>query len=312
MFTYGHSGWSNLVSSLGEERAGEWSTEQVMTSHDMREIWPTCDEVFNPEVNNRYYSTLKLPWKLWFVESVQSIYNSMWSWHDNPISAADTNTQNTPSYQLQGVIYVCRQNVWRTVWRISTLVLLCKRLGCGDYFPITKHCYLVTKFLDKNPGKGGIPVHVFFPTTFPTPSQTCPNQLIWFCLLTTDQEADTSHKKFSSQSSIAAKMKPYQSVAHKEHPQWGHSLTSEEGIPNYGRYLVSCANCGKTYQSVFNTYIYPAPEILKNSNFPNSSSTSTLVSNWKWKYFFVTLTLSPVPVETEIRHLYLLLLDLHH
>ena len=260
MFTYGHSGWSNLVSSLGEERAGEWSTEQVMTSHDMREIWPTCDEVFNPEVNNRYYSTLKLPWKLWFVESVQSIYNSMWSWHDDPISAADTNTQNTPSYQLQGVIYVCRQNVWRTVWRICTLILLCKRLGCGDYFPITKHCYLVTKFLDKNPGKGGIPVHVFFPTTFPTPSQTYPNQLTRFSLLTTDWEPGTSHKKLSSQSSIAAKMKPYQSVAHKEHPQWGHSLTSEEGIPNCGRYLVSCANCGKRNKSVLNTYIScPSP-----------------------------------------------------
>ena len=86
-------------------------------------------------------------------------------------------------------------------------------------FPITKHCYLVTKFLDKNPGKGGIPVHVFFPTTFPTPSQTYPNQLIWFCLLTTDPEPGTSHKKFSSQSSIAAKMKPHQSVAHKEHPE---------------------------------------------------------------------------------------------
>ena len=260
MFTYGHSGWSNLVSSLGEERAGEWSTEQVMTSHDMREIWPTCDEVFNPEVNNRYYSTLKLPWKLWFVESVQSIYNSMWSWHDNPISAADTNTQNTPSYQLQGVIYVCRQNVWRTVWRICTLILLCKRLGCGDYFPITKHCYLVTKFLDKNPGKGGIPVHIFFHTTFPTPSQTYTNQLTGFSLLTTDREPGTSHKKFSSQSSIAAKMKPHQSVAHKEHPQWGHSLTSEEGIPNCGRYLVSCANCGKRNKSVLNTYIScPSP-----------------------------------------------------
>ena len=86
-------------------------------------------------------------------------------------------------------------------------------------FPITKHCYLVTKFLDKNPGKGGIPVHVFFPTTFPTPSQTYPNQLTRFSLLTTDQEPGTSHKKFSSQSSIAAKMKPHQSVAHKEHPE---------------------------------------------------------------------------------------------
>ena len=103
MFTYGHSGWSNLVSSLGEERAGEWSTEQVMTSHDMREIWPTCDEVFNPEVNNRYYSTLKLPWKLWFVKSVQSIYNSMWSWYDNPISVADIGlscwVESLPSFQ---------------------------------------------------------------------------------------------------------------------------------------------------------------------------------------------------------------------
>ena len=178
MFTYGHSGWSNLVSSLGEERAGEWSTEQVMTSHDMREIWPTCDEVFNPEVNNRYYSTLKLPWKLWFVESVQSIYNSMWSWHDNPIPAADTNTQNTPSYQLQGVIYVCRQNVWRTVWRICTLILLCKRLDVETIFPITKHCYLVTKFLDKNPGKGGIPVHVFFPQ--PSPLLPRPAQISLF------------------------------------------------------------------------------------------------------------------------------------
>ena len=33
--------------------------------------------------------------------------------------------------------------------------------------------------------------------------------------------------------------------------------------------------------SQYLTHIYAAPEILKNSNFPNSSSTSILVSNWK-------------------------------
>lgn len=30
-----------------------------------------------------YYYTLDLLWELWLVESIQSIYNSGWSWHDN-------------------------------------------------------------------------------------------------------------------------------------------------------------------------------------------------------------------------------------
>ena len=41
---------------------------------------------------NLYYYTSDSLWKIWLVESIQSIYNSLWSWHDkskNAISAAD-------------------------------------------------------------------------------------------------------------------------------------------------------------------------------------------------------------------------------
>ena len=38
---------------------------------------------------NRYYYTSHSLWKIWLVESIQSIYNSLWTWHDNWISAAD-------------------------------------------------------------------------------------------------------------------------------------------------------------------------------------------------------------------------------
>ena len=49
------------------------------------------------------YHALDLLWKLWLVKSIQSIYNSMWSWYDNPISVADIGlscwVESLPSFQ---------------------------------------------------------------------------------------------------------------------------------------------------------------------------------------------------------------------
>ena len=34
------------------------------------------------DVNNYYYHTSDSLWKIWLVESIQSIHNSLWTWHD--------------------------------------------------------------------------------------------------------------------------------------------------------------------------------------------------------------------------------------
>ena len=46
-----------------------------------------CTIMANETFNINYYQSDFL-WKLWLVESIQPIYNRMWSWHDNSISAA--------------------------------------------------------------------------------------------------------------------------------------------------------------------------------------------------------------------------------
>ena len=46
-----------------------------------------CTIMANETFNINYYQS-DLLWKLWLVESIQPIYNRMWSWHDNSISAA--------------------------------------------------------------------------------------------------------------------------------------------------------------------------------------------------------------------------------
>ena len=37
------------------------------------------------ENNNTYYYTSDSLWKIWLVESIQSIHNSLWTWHDKCI-----------------------------------------------------------------------------------------------------------------------------------------------------------------------------------------------------------------------------------
>ena len=52
--------------------------------------------------NEEYYYTSGLQWKLWLVKSIQPVYNSVWSWHDNPMSEADIGlscpVQGLPSF----------------------------------------------------------------------------------------------------------------------------------------------------------------------------------------------------------------------
>ena len=38
--------------------------------------------VYSPVTNNQYYYTSDSLWKIWLVESIQSIHNSLWTWHD--------------------------------------------------------------------------------------------------------------------------------------------------------------------------------------------------------------------------------------
>ena len=40
----------------------------------------SCDDRSSLSINN-YYTSDSL-WKIWLVESIQSIYNSLWTWHD--------------------------------------------------------------------------------------------------------------------------------------------------------------------------------------------------------------------------------------
>ena len=43
-------------------------------------FWNAITMVWSPN-NNNYYTSDSL-WKIWLVESIQSIHNSLWTWHD--------------------------------------------------------------------------------------------------------------------------------------------------------------------------------------------------------------------------------------
>ena len=38
--------------------------------------------MLSPRFNDQYYYTSDSLWKIWLVESIQSIHNSLWTWHD--------------------------------------------------------------------------------------------------------------------------------------------------------------------------------------------------------------------------------------
>ena len=40
------------------------------------------NSIYSPVTNNQYYYTSDSLWKIWLVESIQSIHNSLWTWHD--------------------------------------------------------------------------------------------------------------------------------------------------------------------------------------------------------------------------------------
>ena len=42
----------------------------------------TRDVITLGKTRNLYYYTLDSLWKIWLVESIQSIHNSLWTWHD--------------------------------------------------------------------------------------------------------------------------------------------------------------------------------------------------------------------------------------
>ena len=72
--------------------------------------------IFAPTANILYYYISDSLWKIWLVESIQSIHNSLWTWHDiNKLSAADITIIMSSS---------------KCAWLLRSVLLRNKMAGC--------------------------------------------------------------------------------------------------------------------------------------------------------------------------------------
>ena len=58
-----------------------WSSKHNACKYVSSSLRP-CLKFYKNKNTNIYYYTSDSLWKIWLVESIQSIHNSLWSWHD--------------------------------------------------------------------------------------------------------------------------------------------------------------------------------------------------------------------------------------
>ena len=84
------------------------------------------------------YYTSDSPWKIWLVKSIQSIHNSLWTWHDkiNGISAADTTfilSSSTSAWLLCYGYYAMVTMLW-LLWSVLLRNKMAEGFASEDEF----------------------------------------------------------------------------------------------------------------------------------------------------------------------------------